>query len=263
VLGAGLGGLALLAALVAVERRAAAPLLELRLFGDRLFRSANLAFFLSAASLVATLFLLPLFLQGQRGLSALASVLTILPQGLGVAVAAPLADRLYTRVGPRRLIALGLAGTAVATALLALVDLGTDLWWLRALILLRGVAIGLTIVPVGAATFAAIAPADMGRASALFNANRQVASAVGVAVLATVLAGRTRAHVATALAGAAPTAKAAAARQGALLGFHDACAAAVLIALLGVACAFLIRDEDVMAPLRRQPDRAPEPLPEM
>ena len=56
----------------------------LRLFGDRMFRSANTAMFMMMGVFMGVLFLLPLFLQQLRGLSALQSGLTTFPQALGM-----------------------------------------------------------------------------------------------------------------------------------------------------------------------------------
>src|SRR6185295_494092 len=109
-----------------------------------------------------------------------------------------------------------------------------------------------------AAAFATITGESTGRASSLFNTNRQVASAVGVAILATVLIQRMHAHVASAMAdlarlgpaAAAPGVRQAAQGHAALLAFHDAFVAAIVVALIGFLAAFLIRDEDAEASMR-------------
>jgi EmrB/QacA subfamily drug resistance transporter len=250
ILLAGGAGFLLLALLVIVELRVRELMLDLRLFADRLFRSANLVMFTAAGGLIGVLFLLPLFLQQLRGLSPLQSGLTTFPQALGMIALVPIASRLYPRVGPRRLVAVGFAGVAAATSLLLLVDLETSLWWIRGICFLMGMGMGFVFIPMQAAAFATIQPQDTGRASSLFNANRQIGAAVGVAVLATVLVNRTADHVASALRSAPAGAPEAAARQGALLAFHDAFAVAVLFALLGVAFALLIRDKDAAVSMR-------------
>ncbi|MGI8550200.1 MAG: DHA2 family efflux MFS transporter permease subunit, partial [Dehalococcoidia bacterium] len=63
VLGTGIGGILLFALLIVVELRLREPMLDLRLFRDRMFRNANMAGFMSSAGLIGLLFLLPLFLQ--------------------------------------------------------------------------------------------------------------------------------------------------------------------------------------------------------
>ena len=108
-------------------------------------------------------------------------------RAMGMAAVAQLSSRLYPRIGPRRMIAASMIGVTIVSALFLLVDLHTSQWWIRGLMLLRGAAMGVGMVPMQAATYATISREDTGRASALFSTNRQVAASVGVAVMATVL----------------------------------------------------------------------------
>ena len=92
-------------ALLASWRRTSRdPMLALRLYRERMFRNANLVLALTYGSFAGVLFLLPIFLQELRGLSALQSGLTTFPQAIGVMISSQLVGRLYHRVGPRRLI---------------------------------------------------------------------------------------------------------------------------------------------------------------
>lgn len=263
VAGSGILGLALFAALVRVELRSAAPMLNLRLYADRLFRGANTVKLLFFGGYAGLLFLLPLFLQQLRGLSALESGLTTFPQAVGVIVGVPQAGRLYRSVGPRRFVAVAFAGTGAAAGLLLLVNLQTALPLLALILFGYGVAAAFAIIAIQTATFATIAPAEMGQASSLFSTVRQVGSSLGVAALATVLVTRGDAHVAAAMRAAAPAARLAARQHGLLLGFHDAYAAAAIIALLGVAAALLIHDEDAAATMQPASEAAEPALPEL
>jgi EmrB/QacA subfamily drug resistance transporter len=248
VVGTGLVGIACFVALVFVELRLPVPMLDLRLFTDRMFRNANIVFFAASASLIGVLFLLPLFLQNLRGFSAVETGVILVPQAIGTVLFAQLSGRLYPVVGPRRLLAAALALFAVSSALLLLVGLETDVWWIAGIMFVRGIAMAFTFIPLQAATFATISSEKTGRASSLFNTNRQVGSSLGVAVLATVLTERITAHIAGAAAGGP-----AAARHAALLGYHDAFFAAVVIGVIGVAFAFLIHDEDAAETMRARP----------
>jgi EmrB/QacA subfamily drug resistance transporter len=250
VLATGIPGIACFVALVFVELRIPQPMLDLRLFTDRMFRAANIVFFAASASLIGVLFLLPLFLQQLRGYSAIATGFILLPQALGVVLFAQLSGRLYPTVGPRRLLMLALTLFAVSSGLLLLVGLNTNVWWIAAIMFVRGIAMAFTFIPLQAATFSTIAPPSMGRASSIFNTNRQVGSSFGVAIFATVLTTRITSHINSAVAAAAPAARQAAARHGTLMGFHDAFFAAVIVGVVGVLAAFLIRDEDAAASMR-------------
>jgi EmrB/QacA subfamily drug resistance transporter len=188
VLGSCLIGLACTVALVFVERRRLEPMLDLRLFGDVQFATTNLTHVLATAGLMGMLFVVPLYLQQLRGLSALESGLTTVPQALGLLTIVPLAGWLYPRFGARPLVVVGLAASAVTAAVMGFAGLETDLWWVRGALYARGLAFGLALVPLQTAAFDRVSSDDTGRASALFNTARQVAASLGVALLAGVLA---------------------------------------------------------------------------
>ena len=251
---AGVAGLLLLLALVIVETRTREPMLALRLFKDRMFRNGNLVVFMVFGAMMGLLFLLPLFLQDLLGLSAFQSGLTTFPQAMGMAAVAQVSSRMYSRIGPRRMIMTSMIGVTIVSSLFLLVGLHTSLWWVRGLMLLRGAAMGVGMVPMQAATYATISREDTGRASALFSTNRQVAASVGVALMATVLVDRIQSHVNAAVQGVTGQAAIQAATQrAALLGYHDAFLATALLAFVGIGVAFLIRDEDAAASMRRAP----------
>jgi len=112
-------GIVLLAAMVTVELRSPAPMVDLRLLKNRLFRSGNGVMVLASVAFLGTLYAISLYYQDGRGLSALASGLSTAPEALGVMGGAQLASRvLYPRLGPRRHITIGLTGTAVSIGLL-------------------------------------------------------------------------------------------------------------------------------------------------
>jgi EmrB/QacA subfamily drug resistance transporter len=255
----GLGGIAFLALTVLVELRVREPMLTLRLFRDRMFRSANILYFMVAAGLVGVVFLLPLFLQQLRGLSATQSGLTTFPQALGVIAISRFASKSYPKIGPRRMLLVGMAGTAVSTALFLFVGFETSQWWIRAIMFMRGIFFGLSLIPLQAATFSTISPRDTGRASSIFNTNRQVASSFGVAILATVLTDRTNNHVSSVMARAhelSPDQLQSAIVNARVDGYHDAYLAGVVFALIGFAATFLIHDEDAAASMAQADARA-------
>ncbi len=235
-------GAVLLAAMVIVELRLAAPMVDLRLLGNRLFRSGSGVIVLASIAFLGTLYAISLYYQDGRGLSALGSGLSTFPEALGVMGGAQLASRvLYPRLGPRRHISIGLVGTAVSIALLALMGPQTSLWWARLLMVTLGLSMGQVFVPVQAAAFATITPAATGRAATMFNAVRQLGGAVGVAVLTTaiVLVGPVHLVAGHAVAN--------------LAAYRMAFLAAAAICLSAVPCALSIRDADAAStiPARR------------
>jgi EmrB/QacA subfamily drug resistance transporter len=245
VLGTGLFGIGCFSLLVLVELRIPEPMLQLRLYANRLFRSTNIAMFAASGSLIGLLFLLPLFLQELRGLSALESGLATFPQALGFMLMARVAGRAYPRFGPRRMLAYGLAANAIVTCGFVFVDIDTSLWWVRALMFGRGMTMAFAFIPVQAASFATIPPADTGRASSLFSTQRQVGAAFGVALLATILTSRTTALVADAL----PKGDTAV-LNAQVTAFHQAMFASALLAAVGIVAALFIHDSDAASTMR-------------
>jgi len=237
-------GTGMLAAMVAVELRAANPLVDLRLFRNRLFRAATSLYGLGSVAYLGALFLAALFFQDALGLSALQSGLATFPSALGVLAGGQIVTRaLYWRFGPRRIAAAGLLAVAAAMVLMAQVNTGTSLWLMRLIMLGLGLGIAFVFIPAQAFSMATITRAQTGRASSIFNAAKQLGAAVGVAVLTTVLAA------------AGPTRQAAGHVTANPAAFHDAFLAAAAAALLAVTVALTIRDTDAaatMVPRRRQ-----------
>jgi EmrB/QacA subfamily drug resistance transporter len=233
----GVIGVILFVLLVVVETRVPEPLLALRLFRERMFRNANVVLTLTYGSFIGVIFLMPLYLQNLRGFTPLESGLATFPQALGVIVSSQVVGRLYHRVGPRRLIVFGMLGMAAATLPLAFIGLDTGLWQIRAIMFVRGIAMAFAFVPMQAATYANIAPVDTGRASAIYSTQRQVAAALGVATLGTVLVSRVNA------ANAGVTDPRALA-QGALSGYHLAFLVGTVLVVFAALSGLLIHDED-------------------
>ena len=246
-------GVVLLAAMVVVELRSPAPMVDLRLLKNRLFGLGNGVIVLASIAFLGTLYAISLYYQDGRGLSALGSGLSTFPEAFGVMGGAQLASRvLYPRLGPRRHLTLGLTGTAASIGLLALLGPQTSLWWARLLLLSLGLFMAQVFVPVQAASFATITPAATGRASAMFNAVRQLGGAVGVAVLTTAIV----------LVG--PVHLVAGHEVANLTAYRVAFLVAAAICLCGVACSLAIRDADAAGtmPGRRGQDLTdPAPAP--
>jgi EmrB/QacA subfamily drug resistance transporter len=234
VLGLAALGLAIAIAAVVTELRVAQPALMLRLFRDRLFRNVNLAAALIYAGFFGQIFILPIYLQSLRDFSAFQSGLVQSPQAFGVFVISNLVGkRAYHAVGPRRLMVVGTGVAAVITCAFALVDLGTPLALIAGLSFGRGLSLGLVFVSIQTAVYATTSHADTGRATSLFNTQRQISYASGVAVAATVLAASLNG-----LGDDAPAIERLAAHQHAFL-------AVGLIMIPGVFVSWFVRDDDV------------------
>lgn len=216
-------------------------MVDLRLLNGRLFRSTNCVMFLAAAAFLGMLYLIPLYFQDARGLSALQSGLSTFPEAFGVMAGAQLASRIiYPRVGPRRHITGGLVGLAVSMLVLTQISLTTNLWLIRFVMFVLGLMMAQVMVPNQAASFAMITPASTGRASTLFNTMRQVGSATGVAILSTVLIG----IGSTEAAGGSTHAN--------LSAYHWAFATSGLFALAAIGFSLSIHDSDAAETIVRR-----------
>ena len=234
VLAFGLAGVALLTAFVLFELRTVRPMLQMRLFGNRLFAAANVVQLFAMGGQFGMLFLMPIFLQTERGMTALQSGLTTFPQAIGIILMTPFVGRIYPRVGPRRTAAFGLVIAALGTFGLATIDLQTSAWAIRGYMLLRGLGFAFSLIAIQTAAFATVTGEQTGRATAIYSVNRQIATSFVVALLATVLDASLTAHRA-----ALGNPRLAA---GAVTAFHAAFLVAALIVAAGVAAVLLIDD---------------------
>jgi EmrB/QacA subfamily drug resistance transporter len=228
-----------LACLVWVELHKSAPLIDLRLFGNRLFTVTNLVSFGGSAGFIGLLFLLPLFLQDVVGVSAAVSGLTTFPEAIGILCGTQAAARLYPSIGPRRLLIGGLVWTAVCIGSMVWLGRDLNLWWVRSQMFLVGVGMSFVFLPLQTASFATISNADTGRASAVFSAQRQLAAAFGVAALASVLA-----------AGGAGVEANQAQAEGQLFAFRLAFAVAAAFSIFGALVAMAVPDKDAASTMR-------------
>ncbi len=235
ILGTGLAGIALLVILVPFELRRDAPMLDLRLFASRMFRSANLITLASAAGFLGALFVYPLMLQTAFGYSPLQAGLLTFPEALGIMIGTQIASRLYPRVGPRRLIAAGQGLVCVILVSIAWVTSAATPAWLQVtLMVLLGLGQSHTFMPIQAAAFDTVPRSKVGAGTALYNATRQAGAALGVAFAATTIG--------LIGVGSSP--------EGALLPFRWALMVCALMPLIGSIVAYsTVHDEDA-APSR-------------
>jgi DHA2 family methylenomycin A resistance protein-like MFS transporter len=177
------------AVFLAIERRAAAPMLPLELFRSRVFSASA---FVGAAinfGFYGQLFVISLYFQQVRGYSALATGLAMLPEGLFVSVASAFAGRLTARVGPRVPMLIGL--TTGGLGLVGLVVAGPDTPYPVLIAPLAAAGFGIAVtMPAATAAIIEAAPAHhAGIAAGVLNASRQAGGTLGVAVLGTLIAG--------------------------------------------------------------------------
>ncbi|MBV2154559.1 MFS transporter [Kitasatospora sp. SUK 42] len=197
-LGLGALSLALLAAFLLRQARAAEPLLPLRMFRSRDVSGANLVQVLTISGMFGFQIMVALYMQRVLGYGAAATGLAMLPAAAAIgAVSLLLSARLSARFGERAVLLTGLAMLLAALALLVRLpsdaDYVVDL--LPTMLLISGG--GLVLSTLAVLGMSGAGPADAGTASGLFNTTQQIGGALGVAVLTTLADGRTGALAAS------------------------------------------------------------------
>ncbi len=154
------GGIALIAAFVLIEARVAEPMLPLAIFRVPTMAASLLASFFQGLASFAVLFLLLMYLQGPRGLSAIDASLLLVPGYVASGAAGLYAGRLADRRGPVLPATLGLAIQAATLVGYAQLTLTTPLWVIVAINLVNGVGTSL-FFPANSSAIMKAAPPDM------------------------------------------------------------------------------------------------------
>jgi EmrB/QacA subfamily drug resistance transporter len=195
VLGFIIGGAAVLVAFAITELLVSDPVLDLRLFANYTFVISNVLQWVVAAFLFGSLFLLPYFFENVQGLTPLSAGEILISQGLSAAVATGIGGSLYNRVGPRILATIGLVLITVGSFGFTQLDATTTGASLQPWLIIRGLGLGFTNLPLQTLALSVVNNRAMARASSLVNVTRQVFGAVGVAVLTTYLTQHINDHV--------------------------------------------------------------------
>ena len=236
---------ALIAAFVAIEARSPAPLLPLRIFRLRTLSAANAAMLTIGATAFAQFFLMTLYLQEVLRYSAIETGVAFIAITLTIVVVSNVGQALTTRLGARPVLSAGLLLTAAGGLLYAQMPAdGHYFWNVFPGLILSGIGLALSFVPVTIASLTGVQPADAGVASGLINTSRQIGGSVGLAAVTTIAATATSnyadSHAVLAVSGPALT-----------HGFQVAFYVLVGVALAGAAlAAAFIESKPKVAPER-------------
>jgi EmrB/QacA subfamily drug resistance transporter len=190
-----LAGLAVSAALLVgfvwIERRHENPLVPLRVFSNRSLAASDGTNLLLAAALFGVFFFCTLYLQQVLGYNALKTGVAYLPLTLAAIVASGVASRVVDRFGPKPVLVGGLLVATVGFALFTRLQVHGDYAGrvLPAMVVV-GVGLGMSFVPITIAATSRVAAEDSGLASGLLNTTQQVGGSLGVAVLSAVSSSR-------------------------------------------------------------------------
>jgi EmrB/QacA subfamily drug resistance transporter len=180
-------GVALLVLFCLHALRAERPLLDVRLYANRIFAAASLTTFCLGAALFGAMILVPLYYQEVRHESVIGTGLLVGPQGVGMLLVMPMMGRLTERFGGGRLALAGTLILSLATVPLGFVSADTSKVAISLVLVLRGVGIGFAFVPAMSVAFAAMRPDQLSDATPQLNVVQRLGGAIGTAVLAVVL----------------------------------------------------------------------------
>src|ERR1700710_2683806 len=180
-------GLALAGAFGWHALRAERPLLDVRLYANRIFAAASLTTFGLGAALFGAMILVPLYYQQVRGESVIVTALLVGPQGLGMLFVAPFTARLTQRFGGGRVALVGVSILCLTSLPFAFIGADTSILGISLLLLLRGVGIGLSFIPTTTVAFASLRTDQLSDATPQMNVLQRVGGAIGTAGLAVVL----------------------------------------------------------------------------
>jgi EmrB/QacA subfamily drug resistance transporter len=186
-----LGGLVLLALFVARSRRIERPLLDLKLFANPAFRAASIVTFCLGAALFGAMILMPLYFQTIRGENAISTGLLLIPQGIGGGIGMVLSGRLTDRLGSGRTSLLGGLILVLGTIPFVMVTASTSFVLMGAAMLVRGIGVGLAIMPAMTAAFSVLSKDQINDASPQLTVLQRVGGSLGTAIIAVVLQGQT------------------------------------------------------------------------
>jgi EmrB/QacA subfamily drug resistance transporter len=210
VLGPIAGGLAFLGLFAWYETRIAHPSLDVRLFRDRRLSASVGAIALVFFGMGGVFFFTSFYLQNVRGYTPLAAGLLTVPFAVGQLLLSPRSARLVARYGAKAPTTVGMFVMAAVVAGYATLGTASPIWVLGLMFALQGAAIGVVMPAATAAVMDVLPRERAGAGSALTNTSRQVAFALSVAVLGSILAEFYRNALNPALAGLPATAKSAA-----------------------------------------------------
>jgi EmrB/QacA subfamily drug resistance transporter len=189
IVGSFAAGALLVAAFIAWERRAKAPMLPMRFFRDRTFALANVSSLFMSFGMFGSIFLLAQFFQTVQGYSPLASGLRILPWTAMPMIVAPIAGAFSDRIGGQKLMGMGLALQATGLAWIAAVSTpSTPYIDLVAPFTLSGIGMALFFAPVANVVLSSVRPEEEGQASGANGAIRELGGVLGVAVISSIFA---------------------------------------------------------------------------
>lgn len=189
-------GIVNLMVMVVHELRCPEPVLDMRLFKNKLFTVSTITSSFIQVAMVVVVYLFPLFMQNVLGQTAMQTGLVLLPAALFTAICMPISGKLFDKYGAQYLVLIGMvimAGSSYAMKdFNGSTSFNTMMFWLS----IRGIGIGMALSPAINVGMVSIPEESTGTASSLGNVIRSVASTFGIAVMTNLMQTRNTFHYA-------------------------------------------------------------------
>ena len=185
----------------ALSTRNLHPLVELRLFKNKDMTVAVLAMMLFAIAFFGASLLFPLYFIQVRGEDALGAGLLLAPQGVGAMITMPIAGILADKIGPGKIVLVGITVITVGMAMFTQIGAETSYAYMLAALFIMGLGMGGTMMPIMTAALATLTAHNVARGSTLLNITQQVAASMGTALFSVILTNELKKSTATTPAG--------------------------------------------------------------
>ncbi len=162
------------------------PLLEFRVFKDRLFTISMIITVIVFTAMIGASTLLPLYIQNARHLPAVQSGLIVLPGAILMGVMSPITGRIFDKIGAKTLGVIGLLLLVIGTIPFTMLSDQTPIWLIMTMFAMRMLGLAMVMMPVTTAGLNQLPTHLLSHATAMNNTLRQVGGSIGTAVLITV-----------------------------------------------------------------------------
>jgi DHA2 family multidrug resistance protein len=170
------------------------PIIDLHLFRQRTFATANFLMFMLGFALLGSTLLLPLFMQTLLGYTAERAGLALMPGGFTIMVAMPIVGFLLSRYSPRYLLLFGLSMLSFSLFHMTSFDLGVDFHTVMMARVFQALGLAFLFVPINTTAYSSLPRDKNNAASGLMNLARNIGGSVGISMVTTMLARRTQFH---------------------------------------------------------------------
>lgn len=215
------------------------PMLEFRVFKYWMFSLSTSINVVITMAMFAAMLLIPIFTQNMLGYSPLKSGLLLLPGALVSAIMSPITGKLFDKIGARPLALIGLLITTITTYFLSTLTIDTTYTYMMTVYTFRMIGVSMVMMPIMTAGLNQLPKRYYAHGTAMANTLRQMAGAIGTALLVTVFSTQSKEHVTDMITSGTPQQQAT--LLGSIEGINDAFWIATLIAGVGFILSFFLK----------------------